>query len=157
MPATPGSALASAAAQCREDLAHDAVSGQTPISIVRVSSWSCACRGCISTWHLHPAASTPSPRTGVPAHAAHGGRPSARPPALTPETLRAPRLGCSRDLTAAAYIIPPPRPRNDQRRYVNNKFSLQCKATIGADFFVKEVMVDEQRVTMQVRATLPRN
>lgn len=35
-------------------------------------------------------------------------------------------------------------------RYVNNKFSNQYKATIGADFLTKEVMVDERLVTMQI-------
>jgi hypothetical protein len=33
---------------------------------------------------------------------------------------------------------------------VNNKFSNQYKATIGADFLTKEVMVDERLVTMQI-------
>uniref|UniRef100_A0A671T719 Ras-related protein Rab-7a-like n=1 Tax=Sinocyclocheilus anshuiensis TaxID=1608454 RepID=A0A671T719_9TELE len=35
-------------------------------------------------------------------------------------------------------------------QYVNNKFSNQYKATIGADFLTKEVMVDDRLVTMQV-------
>ena len=42
-------------------------------------------------------------------------------------------------------------------QYVNKKFSNQYKATIGADFLTKEVMVDDRLVTMQVRrAWLPR-
>ena len=36
-------------------------------------------------------------------------------------------------------------------QYVNKKFSTQYKATIGADFLTKEVMVDDRLVTMQVR------
>lgn len=39
-------------------------------------------------------------------------------------------------------------------QYVNKKFSNQYKATIGADFLTKEVMVDDRLVTMQVRGTL---
>jgi len=35
-------------------------------------------------------------------------------------------------------------------QYVNKKFSTQYKATIGADFLTKEVMVDDRLVTMQV-------
>eukprot|EP00096_Caligus_rogercresseyi_P013671 TRINITY_DN629_c0_g1_i1.p1 TRINITY_DN629_c0_g1~~TRINITY_DN629_c0_g1_i1.p1 ORF type:complete len:209 (-),score=56.94 TRINITY_DN629_c0_g1_i1:260-886(-) len=35
-------------------------------------------------------------------------------------------------------------------QYVNKKFSNQYKATIGADFLTKEVMVDDQLVTMQI-------
>jgi len=35
-------------------------------------------------------------------------------------------------------------------QYVNRKFSIQYKATIGADFLTKEVYVDERNVTMQV-------
>ena len=35
-------------------------------------------------------------------------------------------------------------------QYVNKKFSSQYKATIGADFLTKEVVVDERLVTMQV-------
>lgn len=35
-------------------------------------------------------------------------------------------------------------------QYVNKKFSNQYKATIGADFLTKEVMVDDRVVTMQV-------
>ena len=37
-------------------------------------------------------------------------------------------------------------------QYVNKKFSNQYKATIGADFLTKEVMVDDRLVTMQVIA-----
>lgn len=39
-------------------------------------------------------------------------------------------------------------------QYVNKKFSNQYKATIGADFLTKEVMVDDRLVTMQVRTHL---
>lgn len=35
-------------------------------------------------------------------------------------------------------------------QYVNKKFSNQYKATIGADFLTKEVMVGDRVVTMQV-------
>jgi len=35
-------------------------------------------------------------------------------------------------------------------QYVNNKFSNQYKATIGADFLTKEVVVDDRLVTMQI-------
>ncbi|CAK9806141.1 Ras-related protein Rab-7a [Anthophora retusa] len=35
-------------------------------------------------------------------------------------------------------------------QYVNKKFSNQYKATIGADFLTKEVMVDDRIVTMQI-------
>uniref|UniRef100_A0A8B9LE50 RAB7a, member RAS oncogene family n=1 Tax=Astyanax mexicanus TaxID=7994 RepID=A0A8B9LE50_ASTMX len=35
-------------------------------------------------------------------------------------------------------------------QYVNKKFSNQYKATIGADFLTKEVMVEDRLVTMQV-------
>uniref|UniRef100_A0A6I8P191 Ras-related protein Rab-7a n=1 Tax=Ornithorhynchus anatinus TaxID=9258 RepID=A0A6I8P191_ORNAN len=35
-------------------------------------------------------------------------------------------------------------------QYVNQKFSNQYKATIGADFLTKEVMVDDRLVTMQI-------
>jgi len=35
-------------------------------------------------------------------------------------------------------------------QYVNKKFSNQYKATIGADFLTKEVMVDDRLVTMQI-------
>ena len=36
-------------------------------------------------------------------------------------------------------------------QYVNKKFNNQYKATIGADFLTKEVMIDDRLVTMQVR------
>lgn len=39
-------------------------------------------------------------------------------------------------------------------QYVNKKFTSQYKATIGADFLTKEVMVDDRLVTMQVRIHL---
>merc|ERR1719473_1870579 len=35
-------------------------------------------------------------------------------------------------------------------QYVNKKFSNQYKATIGADFLTKEVLLDEKLVTMQI-------
>ncbi|NWV12921.1 RAB7A protein, partial [Ptilonorhynchus violaceus] len=38
-------------------------------------------------------------------------------------------------------------------QYVNKKFSNQYKATIGADFLTKEVMVDDRLVTMQIQDT----
>jgi hypothetical protein len=36
------------------------------------------------------------------------------------------------------------------RRYVNNRFSNQYKATIGADFLTKEVQIDDRLFTLQV-------
>lgn len=39
-------------------------------------------------------------------------------------------------------------------QYVNKKFSLQYKATIGADFLTKEIEVDGRTVTLQVRSKL---
>lgn len=41
-------------------------------------------------------------------------------------------------------------------QYVNKKFSNQYKATIGADFLTKEVMVEDRLVTMQVGISLRR-
>mmetsp|Transcript_25868 Transcript_25868/g.43130 ORF Transcript_25868/g.43130 Transcript_25868/m.43130 type:complete len:209 (-) Transcript_25868:125-751(-) len=35
-------------------------------------------------------------------------------------------------------------------QYVNERFSSQYKATIGADFLTKEVMIDEKLVTLQI-------
>jgi GTPase SAR1 family protein len=35
-------------------------------------------------------------------------------------------------------------------QYVNKKFSASYKATIGADFLTREVLVDDRQVTMQV-------
>jgi GTPase SAR1 family protein len=35
-------------------------------------------------------------------------------------------------------------------QYVNKRFSTQYKATIGADFLTKEVMIDDKLVTLQV-------
>ena len=35
-------------------------------------------------------------------------------------------------------------------QYVNRKFSSAYKATIGADFLTKEVMIDDKLVTLQV-------
>lgn len=45
----------------------------------------------------------------------------------------------------------PLRPLLTRARQVNKKFSASYKATIGADFLTKEVMVDDRLVTMQVR------
>lgn len=39
-------------------------------------------------------------------------------------------------------------------QYVNNKFSNQYKATIGADFLTRDVDVGDRRVTMQVMLIL---
>jgi hypothetical protein len=39
---------------------------------------------------------------------------------------------------------------------VNKKFSASYKATIGADFLTKEVLVDDRLVTMQVGASYTR-
>ena len=36
-------------------------------------------------------------------------------------------------------------------QYVKKKYSEQYKATIGADFLTKEVMIDDKLVTLQVR------
>jgi len=35
-------------------------------------------------------------------------------------------------------------------QYVNNRFSNQYKATIGADFLTKEILIDDKLVTMQI-------
>ena len=35
-------------------------------------------------------------------------------------------------------------------QYVNNRFSQAYKATIGADFLTKEVMIDDKLVTLQI-------
>lgn len=37
-------------------------------------------------------------------------------------------------------------------QYVSKRFSNQYKATIGADFLTKEIVVDDRVVTMQVRS-----
>ena len=39
-------------------------------------------------------------------------------------------------------------------QYVNKKFNNQYKATIGADFLTKEVMIDDRLVTMQVKTKI---
>lgn len=39
-------------------------------------------------------------------------------------------------------------------QYVNQRFSSQYKATIGADFLTKEVMIDDKLVTLQVNLSL---
>ncbi len=36
-------------------------------------------------------------------------------------------------------------------QYVNKRFTNQYKATIGADFLTKEIMIDDKLVTLQVR------
>ena len=36
------------------------------------------------------------------------------------------------------------------KQYVNKRFSQQYKATIGADFLTKEIMIDDQLVTIQI-------
>lgn len=35
-------------------------------------------------------------------------------------------------------------------RYVSKKFSQQYKATIGADFLTKEILIEDKLVTLQV-------
>lgn len=35
-------------------------------------------------------------------------------------------------------------------QYVNKRFSNQYKATIGADFLTKDIMIDDRVVTMQI-------
>ena len=42
-------------------------------------------------------------------------------------------------------------------QYVNKRFSNQYKATIGADFLTKEIMIDDKLVTLQVRSFVPGN
>jgi hypothetical protein len=42
-------------------------------------------------------------------------------------------------------------------QYVNKRFSSQYKATIGADFLTKEVMIDDKLVTLQVCEITCRN
>lgn len=39
-------------------------------------------------------------------------------------------------------------------QYVNKKFTGQYKATIGADFLTKEIVIDGREVTMQVMLNL---
>lgn len=46
-------------------------------------------------------------------------------------------------------------PRSFGAKQVNKKFSASYKATIGADFLTREVLVDDRQVTMQVRAPNP--
>ena len=41
-------------------------------------------------------------------------------------------------------------------QYVNKKFTNQYKATIGADFLTKEVMLEDKLVTMQVGPEQPK-
>ena len=49
------------------------------------------------------------------------------------------------------YLFPPRVGKTSlMNQYVNKKFSNQYKATIGADFLTKEVVVDDRLVTMQV-------
>lgn len=60
--------------------------------------------------------------------------------------------------THSLSFLPPPSSPGSvgktslMNQYVNKKFTSQYKATIGADFLTKEVMVDDRLVTMQVRA-----
>lgn len=42
-------------------------------------------------------------------------------------------------------------------QFVNQKFSHQYKATIGADFLTKEIIVDDKLVTLQVCSCLIAN
>lgn len=42
-------------------------------------------------------------------------------------------------------------------QYVNKRFSSQYKATIGADFLTKEVMIDDKLVTLQVLLSCSRD
>lgn len=36
-------------------------------------------------------------------------------------------------------------------QYVNNKFTQQYRATVGADFMAKDVFIDDKKVTLQVK------
>ena len=38
-------------------------------------------------------------------------------------------------------------------RYVDDKYTKHYRATVGADFMAKEVMIDDKMVSLQVRAT----
>ena len=49
-----------------------------------------------------------------------------------------------------SFIVPRWRVHNSNENQVNKKFSASYKATIGADFLTKEVLVDDRLVTMQV-------
>jgi Ras-related protein Rab-7A len=40
-------------------------------------------------------------------------------------------------------------------QYVNKRYTEQHKATIGADFLTKEVMIEDKLVTLQVRSATP--
>lgn len=40
-------------------------------------------------------------------------------------------------------------------QYVNKRFTTQYKATIGADFLTKEIMIDDKLVTLQVPTPYP--
>ena len=57
----------------------------------------------------------------------------------------------------ALYINPSPLGYSVLIRHtqVNKKFSASYKATIGADFLTKEVLVEDRLVTMQVRPFIP--
>ncbi len=37
-----------------------------------------------------------------------------------------------------------------KNRYVNNRYTQQYRATVGADFMAKEVMIDDRVVNLQV-------
>eukprot|EP01043_Picozoa_sp_COSAG02_P087006 COSAG02_NODE_24358_length_690_cov_1.636210_1_plen_128_part_00 len=75
-----------------------------------------------------------------------GGIPTLSPPYIPPR---------ESSLTCIAVVCRPRRVGKTSlmNQYVNKKFSSQYKATIGADFLTKEVVVDERLVTMQVRQT----
>ena len=54
---------------------------------------------------------------------------------------------CTKDAYASGVDVGDSSSSSDQ---VNKKFSASYKATIGADFLTKEVLVDDRLVTMQV-------
>lgn len=39
-------------------------------------------------------------------------------------------------------------------QYVNKRFSTQYKATIGADFLTKDIVIDDKLVSLQVQQAL---
>jgi Ras-related protein Rab-7A len=51
-----------------------------------------------------------------------------------------------------SHLRPFSKPNESAGSQVNKKFSASYKATIGADFLTKEVLVDDRLVTMQVCA-----
>lgn len=56
--------------------------------------------------------------------------------------------------TSTALSASPTLHNNVDDTQVNKKFSASYKATIGADFLTKEVLVDDRLVTMQVGGSL---